>query len=113
MNHTPGEWTYEVENEQHPFGVVRFFGMGGKIPLGYWNKQPGQMERILADANLIVAAPDLLAACKQNVTALESLARTLADNGIILPMGTLIHLEDALKVNRRIIAEVEGNTEGE
>jgi len=74
MTHTPGPYTIEVDDDAHPFGYIRLWAMDGKVHIGYINKQPGQMDRILADAALWRAAPLLLEACKEGRDMLGAIA---------------------------------------
>ena len=57
MNHTPGPWTFEDNATSYDY--IRLWGWGGKVHMGWLNKQPGQEERVLADARLFSAAPSM------------------------------------------------------
>jgi len=75
MNHTPGPWEFKrctighPDNAKNPivngggFHICRIFCTGSKMP-GMSSLAPGDIEVAEANAKLIAAAPDLLAACK-------------------------------------------------
>ena len=63
--HTPGPWTFEYENEYHDGGGF-----------AEWFEVQADGDRIAkvdeeADARLIAAAPDLLAACREVLGEIE------------------------------------------
>ena len=107
MTHTPGPWTFEIEDDAHPFGIVRIYGMDGNVHIGYLNKQPRQMDRILADANLISTAPNLLAALKAHQAVGEHVA-TCPQCGDSAPCYTYNGLaRKADELTRAVLARVE------
>ena len=66
MEHTPGPWHIEKRHDGVPFGISSPATM--KHDCDVLCKMPSQSEMdaktIIANANLIAAAPDLLAACQ-------------------------------------------------
>ncbi len=83
MKHTPGPWEVRKERKSDPtlgwfHGVFQVMGndpfrAGGICGLFSWGEE-------CADADLIAAAPDLLAACK------EALTRVPEESKVIGPM---------------------------
>jgi len=71
--HTPGPWT--VEEGTH---IIPANG-GGSVAAAYGD----DLEQAYANAALIAAAPELLAACKQVIAALSQPATYPADLALI------------------------------
>jgi hypothetical protein len=71
--HTPGGW-YAVRSERFPEWLIQAEGRTATVAVVYWYDRHDDGAESDANARLIVAAPDMLA-------ALELARATLADHG--------------------------------
>lgn len=88
-NHTPGPWEADWDDDGEQLGIYQDRYAGNPIAV------MREGSNASADAKLIAAAPDLLAACKTAVAAFEMEA----------PDGN-----DVIAMLRAVIAEAEGAT---
>jgi hypothetical protein len=78
MSHTPGPWTRQFDPEEPPFNeyvIVEKFPTQPNHPNGQYiiaRFPSGDSERT-ANASLIAAAPDLLAACEFSLSELANM----------------------------------------
>lgn len=92
--HTPGPWKVVRDRGGH-WGMVDVEGpgVGGRMVVGFLsasNADYHQGVRIVADANLIAAAPDLLKAAKRALSVLKATGES------VRPGNALGALQDAI-----------------
>lgn len=122
--HTPGPWEYVPSNENHGPYVTNGWGAGdicdcyvmsNPSALAVCNggtSKPIHMQHDEADANarLIAAAPDLLAALEDSALAIAYLMRQLkiVDSGWTTVDGRLLSLSSIETANATAIAKAKG-----
>ncbi|WP_322883246.1 hypothetical protein U8C37_09620 [Sinorhizobium medicae] len=84
--HTPGPWTAEPPSEQTPHIWVNAATNSGVAKIEVCDYDDGKGERLtdedFANARLIAAAPDLLAALKSAAAAIGDWSRPTGANGM-------------------------------
>lgn len=78
MTHTPGPWTFRAQGEANEYCLMT---ADGRWLLAFLHNGEEWTAKQVANARLIAAAPDLLAALKDMETARH--------NGFDLPWGTV------------------------
>ena len=100
--HTPGPWTCRVLNSDDTVAVIR----AGTLQIAAIGYAPGFAEE--ANARLIAAAPDLLAALRQVLEVLEGRADVRdGEDGMQLPNEAMSILNECGDTMRAAIAKAE------
>ncbi|MDX0276744.1 hypothetical protein [Sinorhizobium meliloti] len=85
--HTPGPWTVEPPSDQTPHIWITAPTSSGVAKIETCNYDDGQGERLtdedFANALVIAAAPDLLAALKSAAAAIGDWSRPTGANGMV------------------------------
>lgn len=81
MSHTPGPWRFEIRTDYPNDHVNGIWGPGGEEIVV---TDSGYYPPTIADARLIAAAPDLLAALKFALTADSGFACPAATEAVLL-----------------------------
>ncbi len=103
--HTPGPWEY-VEYPNGPIEVIAGGDVGGVVHQGQIFTEPDDIAEERANARLIAAAPELLAACKELTTLVENISN-IRHAGLTIWRGHWAALYDNTNKAKAVIAAAE------